>query len=227
MGMFSRDKYATGSEFEHFREDWVSRVTYNYDGRYFAEFNGAYNGSEKFGPNYRFAFFPSAAVGWMVSNEKFMQNSLRFLNTLKLRASHGQVGNDNVNGRWLVYDNLDLWRQYAIRIFSRPEQLLITGGLKRVPVSVIRMCIGRKWQRPILDWTMLLLNGLVSGSVEVFSDYRTDVLLAGNSRSVPSYFGVQPATANVGKVRNKGYEIELRLNKTLPKGIRLWANFCQ
>ncbi|WP_431209964.1 hypothetical protein ACQ86N_28205 [Puia sp. P3] len=57
MGLFSRDRYATGSEFEHFREDWVSRVTYNYDQRYFAEFNGAYNGSEKFGPNYRFAFF--------------------------------------------------------------------------------------------------------------------------------------------------------------------------
>ncbi len=85
---------------EHFREDWVSRVTYNYDLRYFAEFNGAYNGSEKFGPNYRFAFFPSAAVGWMISNEKFMQN-LTFVNTLKLRASYGQVGNDNVNGRWL------------------------------------------------------------------------------------------------------------------------------
>ena len=55
MGLFSRDKYATGSEFEHYREDWVFRGTYNYASRYFVEFNGAYNGSEKFGPQHRFA----------------------------------------------------------------------------------------------------------------------------------------------------------------------------
>ncbi|AEV98777.1 SusC/RagA family TonB-linked outer membrane protein [Niastella koreensis] len=223
MGMFSRDKYATGSEFEHFREDWVSRVTYNYDGRYFAEFNGAYNGSEKFGPNYRFAFFPSAAAGWMISNEKFMQKHT-FLNTLKLRASYGQVGNDNVNGRWLYMTN---WT------YGGNTPLGSSAG-QNSPYNwwaEARTSVGNPdihWEKVTkanfgLDYA--LWNGLVAGSVEVFNDYRTDILLAGTSRSVPSYFGVQPATTNVGKVRNKGYEIELRLNKTLSKGVRLWANF--
>ncbi|MGN6417805.1 MAG: SusC/RagA family TonB-linked outer membrane protein [Pseudobacter sp.] len=222
MGMFSRDKYATGSEFEHFREDWVSRVTYNYDSRYFAEFNGAYNGSEKFGPSYRFAFFPSAAVGWMVSNEKFMQN-LTFLNTLKLRASYGQVGNDNVNGRWLY---MTTWT------YGGNTPLGSSAGQNSPYTwwSEARASVGNPdihWEKVTkanfgLDYT--LWNGLVSGSVEVFNDYRTDILLAGTSRSVPSYFGVQPATANVGKVRNKGYEIELRLNKSLSRDLRVWAN---
>lgn len=223
MGMFSRDKYATGSEFEHFREDWVSRVTYNYDLRYFAEFNGAYNGTEKFGPNYRFAFFPSAAVGWMISNENFMQN-LTFLNTLKLRASYGQVGNDNVNGRWLY---MTTWT------YGGNTPLGSSAGQNSPYTwwSEARTSVGNPdihWEKVAktnlgIDYT--LLNGLVSGSVEVFNDYRTDILLAGTSRSVPSYFGVQPATANVGKVRNKGYEIELRFNKNLSRTVRLWANF--
>jgi TonB-linked SusC/RagA family outer membrane protein len=223
MGMFSRDKYATGSEFEHFREDWVSRVTYNYDGRYFAEFNGAYNGSEKFGPNYRFAFFPSAAAGWMISNERFLQKQT-FLNTLKLRASYGQVGNDNVNGRWLYMTNWTYGGNTPLGSSAGQNSPYTWWAEARTSVGNPDI----HWEKVTktnfgLDYA--LWNGLLSGSVEVFNDYRTDVLLAGTSRSVPSYFGMQPATANVGKVRNTGYEIELRISKSLPKGIRLWANF--
>lgn len=73
LGLFSRLKEAQGSVFSIFREDWVFRLTYNYDMRYFFEANGAYNGSEKFGPNKRFDFFPSVSVGWMLSEESFMK----------------------------------------------------------------------------------------------------------------------------------------------------------
>ena len=67
--------------------------------RYFFEANGAYNGSEKFGPDYRFAFFPSLSLGWMISEEKFMKK-LKFLDMLKLRASWGRVGDDAVVLPW-------------------------------------------------------------------------------------------------------------------------------
>ena len=63
MGLFSREDRAAGSEFHHYREDWVFRTTYNYAMRYFFEFNGAYNGSEKFNNDHRFAFFPSLSGG--------------------------------------------------------------------------------------------------------------------------------------------------------------------
>ena len=90
-----RNENATGSNFPEFREDWVFRTTYNFANRYFAEFNGAYNGSQRFGPDYRFDFFPSAAIGWTLTNEKFMKK-LPWVSSLKLRGSYGLVGNDDV-----------------------------------------------------------------------------------------------------------------------------------
>src|SRR5574344_181141 len=100
MGLFSRQELATGSEVPHYREDWVFRTTYNYANRYFVEYNGAYNGSERFSKSNRFAFFNSGAIGWMISEEKFMKQ-FKFLDMLKLRASYGEIGDDNVSGRWL------------------------------------------------------------------------------------------------------------------------------
>lgn len=91
MGAFTREDYARGSEFHHYREDWVFRATYNYAYRYFAEFNGAYNGSEKFGSNNRFDFFPSFSLGWRLSGEPFMERFSNWLSQFKIRASWGKV----------------------------------------------------------------------------------------------------------------------------------------
>jgi len=221
MGLFSRDKYATGSEFEHFREDWVFRTTYNYSSKYFAEFNGAYNGSEKFSSDNRFAFFPSGAIGWMISEEKFMQ-PLKLLDMLKLRASYGQVGDDNVSDRWL----------YMTQWSYGGNAHLGESGSDSSPYTWWKeSSIGNEdihWEKVTktnfgVDYSFF--DGLLAGSVDVFSDHRTDVLLDGSSRSVPSYFGGVPAMGNLGEVRVKGYEIEFRVNKTLANGIRLWGNF--
>lgn len=222
MGLFSRDKYAGGSEFEHFREDWVSRVTYNYGLKYFAEFNGAYNGSEKFGPDYRFAFFPSAAVGWTISKENFMKK-LKFINNLKLRVSRGQVGSDNIANRWLY---VTTWT------YGGNAPLGASSG-QNSPYTWWREAQSSVGN-PDIHWEKVtktnfgleygLFNDLISGSVDVFSDYRTNILLDGGRRSVPTYFGVQPPTANLGIVSNKGYELEVRINKTLDNGMRLWTN---
>ena len=100
MGLFSRSENAQGSVIPSYREDWAFRTTYNYADRYFVEYNGAYNGSEKFSKENRFAFFNSGAIGWMISNEEFMK-SLTFLDMLKVRASYGEIGDDNVSTRWL------------------------------------------------------------------------------------------------------------------------------
>ena len=72
MGLFSRNKQLNGDGIPSYREDWAFRTTYSYARRYFFEYNGAYNGSEKFAPENRFAFFNSGALGWMISEEQFM-----------------------------------------------------------------------------------------------------------------------------------------------------------
>ena len=101
MGVFNRTENTYGSQFTNYREDWAFRATYNYADKYFAEYNGAYNGSERFGKKHRFAFFNSGAVGWMISQENFMKFSRGWLDLLKVRYSYGEVGDDYVPARWL------------------------------------------------------------------------------------------------------------------------------
>ena len=219
MGLFSRQERATGPEIPNFREDWAFRGTYNYAGRYFAEYNGAYNGSEKFTKENRFAFFNSGALGWMVSEEKFMK-SLTFLDMLKARVSYGEIGDDNIRRRWIYMtqwayggqSSLDLsqgnspyqwYREYAV---GNPDVKWET--VKKLNVGV--------------DYAVL--KGLFAGSLEFFKDKRFDILVDGSQRSVPSYFGTTPATANLGQVTTSGFELELRINKVFPNRLRVWAN---
>ncbi|MCR4559642.1 MAG: SusC/RagA family TonB-linked outer membrane protein, partial [Bacteroidales bacterium] len=103
MGLFERQENTSGSDIPARRENWAFRVTYNWNSKYFAEYNGAYNGSEKFSEDNRFAFFNSGAIGWTISQESFMDNLREsgIINNLKLRMSYGEIGDDNVYKRWL------------------------------------------------------------------------------------------------------------------------------
>src|SRR5690606_38538849 len=71
-----------------------------YDSRYFLEFNFGYNGTERFAARNRWGFFPSVGAGWMVSNESFMKGMEDVITTLKLRATYGKVGNDQIGSTW-------------------------------------------------------------------------------------------------------------------------------
>lgn len=220
MGLFSRERNATGSEIPHYREDWAFRVTYNYKQKYFIEANGAYNGSEKFSAENRFAFFPSGAIGWMISEEKFMKK-LKFIDMLKLRASYGKIGDDNIGERWLYM------QQWAYGNTAK----LGAYDSDRSPYTWYRQsALGN----PDIHWEtaqkanygadFAFFKGIVSGSIDIFNNYRTDILVNGNNRAIPSYFGVTPPWANLGRVRSRGYELALKLNYVFGNGLRLWAD---
>jgi hypothetical protein len=113
MAMFSRNIYERGSDWPTKREDWVGRLTYDYNQRYLFEINGAYNGSQKFGPDYRFDFFPSVAAGWVISNENFFESNAKWLDKLKVRYSYGMVGNDNLN-TGSTWPYLTVWNTYSV-----------------------------------------------------------------------------------------------------------------
>lgn len=219
MGLFSRQEMAMGSQIPNYREDWAFRATYDFATRYFIEYNGAYNGSEKFSKDYRFAFFNSGAIGWMISEEPFMK-SLTFLDMLKLRASYGEIGDDNVWGRWLYmtqwayggHTSMDLNHGTSPYTWYRETSV----GNPDVRWETVRK------ENIGVDYSFL--NGLFAGNLEFFRDNRRDILINGGDRSVPSYFGTTPATANLGRVRTTGYELELRINKTLSNKMRLWSN---
>ena len=223
MGVFARQEYAKGSMIPSYREDWVFRTTYAYNDRYFFEYNGAYNGSEKFSKDNRFAFFNSGAIGWMISEEPFMKylREKNIIDMLKVRASYGEIGDDNIwNARFLYMT------QWA---YGGASSLDVTQGTS--PYQWYREAtVGN----PNVHWEKVkktnigidygFLGGLIAGSVEIFHDKRTDILVRGSDRSMPSYFGQEAPWANLGKVTTNGYEIEVRLNKVLPNKMRLWAN---
>jgi hypothetical protein len=79
----------------------VGRLTYDYLSKYMIEFNMGYNGSENFAPGKRYGFFPAGSIGWVMTEEPFMEEIKNYVSYLKLRASYGVVGNDNTQDRRL------------------------------------------------------------------------------------------------------------------------------
>jgi TonB-linked SusC/RagA family outer membrane protein len=220
MGIVKREEYASGSMFRNYREDWVFRTTYDYDSKYLFEMNGAYNGSEQFGPGYRFDFFPSIALGWVVSNEKFFK--VDWFNKLKFRLSTGMIGDDRVSGgRWL-YDSQLSYGGYA---------MLNQNTTARSPYTWYKeSTIGN----PDIHWEKArktnygleigLFDNLISANYDYFAEDRTDILLAGNSRNIPPFFGATPPSANLGHVKSSGHELEVKFDKRTSNGLHYWAS---
>lgn len=227
MGLFSRQERAKGSIVPNYREDWAFRVTYNYANKYFLEYNGAYNGSDKFSADNRFVFFNSGAIGWMLSEEKFMKK-IKFLDMLKLRASYGEIGNDVIGDewdttrRWLYMDQWETGGNIATGLYNVASPYTFYRQ-KTVGYADIHWEVVRKFNFGI-DYSFL--DGLFAGNIEIFRDKRSDILISGSDRAMPSYFGgiVNAPWINMGKVKNRGYELELRINKTLRNSLHLWAN---
>lgn len=218
LALFKREEYALGNMFKTFREDWVSRLTYDYDGRYLLDINGAYNGSEKFGPGYRFEFFPSVAAGWYISNEEFF--TIDWINKLKLRYSIGMVGDDQGGSRW-AYDS-----QYSYGGWARMNSVVGTESPYKWYKESVVGNPDIHWEKARKDNYALefaVLNSMFSGSVEYFTEDRTDILLDGGSRSsIPPYFGATPPSANGGAVKANGYEISLSFDKRTKSGLHYW-----
>jgi hypothetical protein len=218
-GVVDREEYASGNTFPSYREDWIGRATYNYDGRYFVEFNGAYNGSEKFSPTYRFGFFPSVGARWMISNEKWMKRD--WLDKLALRYNVGKVGNDNYGGsRW---GYMTVWNTGTASRF----------GIAAAQTSPYTPYYEGTLANPNLQWEAsqktnyaleaALFHNLINLEAQYYTDDRTNIFMSGGQRQVANFFGYSPVAANLGKTHTQGYEIELKFQKTIGKA-NYWVN---
>lgn len=223
MGNWKRRIFAKKIELEERREDWVFRTTYDFKSRYFAEFNGAYNGSQKFSPDNRFVFFCSGAAGWMLSEEKFMKplKDKGIIDMFKIRGSYGEIGDDNAGSRWAY---LTIWEPtYKFYVSSDRSQSPFQGYKETTIANTdLRWATVRKAN---IGFDYAFLHGMFAGSFDWFRDDRYDIFISGNDRSVPSYFGAaKTPDINKGKMKNMGFEFELRFNKVLNNGMRFWAN---
>ncbi|MPM71227.1 TonB-dependent receptor SusC [bioreactor metagenome] len=184
------------------------RFTYDYDTRYFLDLSFGYNGSEKFTGSKQFGFFPAAAVGWLVSNEKFFESYKNVVSALKLKASWGQGGNDAIAGR-------------EGRFFFLSDVTLGGGGYRwgSTFMNAYPGYTVSRYANPNITWEVstkynagielsLLKNEAIRIQADLFQDYRDKIYMT--RENFPSSAGLEASiSGNVGKVESHGVDASI------------------
>ncbi|GEC72598.1 TonB-linked outer membrane protein, SusC/RagA family [Flavobacterium flevense] len=233
LGLFSRDntKNYSVNGWPSKREDWSGRLAYGYDQRYNIELNGSYNGTEKFGPGYKFAFFPSVGLGWTVSNEKFFEKVKKYINNLKFRYSDGIVGNDNANniGQWPYFTSYVSGGTNGVNGNALNNSSFGDGPLYGGPLIYGEGTIGNpslRWEtarKQNLGIEVGAFDNALTMTLDLFKEHREDILVTANQRNVPDYFGAPAPTANIGITENKGYEFVANYKNNI-NNFNYWAS---
>ncbi|MBN2766361.1 MAG: TonB-dependent receptor [Paludibacteraceae bacterium] len=210
--LYNQRDYDDGAQVPYRNQGFAGRAAYTYKGRYIAEFNFGYNGSENFAPNKRFGFFPSVATGWIVSEEPFMASVRNIFSKTKIRASYGLVGNDKLDGRRFAYITT-IGSSNGYR-FGNSSLFYDRSGRREGDIGV-----------PDLTWeTVKKTNlGLELGlwnMIEIQADYfherREDIFMQRRNYPNSAGFATLP-WANFGIVENQGVDFQLTLNKQVNK----------
>ncbi|WP_372775825.1 TonB-dependent receptor [Mangrovibacterium sp.] len=191
---------------------YFGRINYVYDGKYLFEANIRRDGASRFASENQWGTFPSFSGGWIISKEEFMQN-IRWLNSLKLRASWGQLGNQNIGNYYNGSDILSSGQNYSL------------GGTLYSGVAIRDMTNKElSWETAQqLDFGIDLTLG---NGIEVTADYfdkRTkDLLLRGQ---IPGTMALNAPYVNAGEVQNKGIEASVTYRKSFSNGMKFRATF--
>ena len=193
----------------------AARLSYAYDDRYLAEVNFGYNGSENFAKNNRFGFFPSIALGYNISQEKFWGPISNVISHFKLRGSYGLVGNDGINERYAYLEDI---------VLSSDKWKYTTGVNQNVNLQ------GPVWNRyynPNLTWEVgkklnvgfdMQLFHQVNLNFDVFKEIRSKIYMQ-KVNTLPDFIGTGETKIyeNSGKMKNVGFDIALDYNKQITK----------
>lgn len=187
---------------------YAARLSYDYDHRYMVELNAGYNGSESFAEGHRWGFFPSMAVGWNVSQEKFFEPLKDVISNLKLRASYGLVGNDQIRSnnilvRFIYMSQISLQGSSAYKTGYGVNTASMSGPTyERYMNNNITWEVGEKFNAG-LDFQ--LFNAL-NVNVDVFREIRRDIFQS--KGSIPNYLGTADTNVfgNLAKVKNWGFD---------------------
>lgn len=187
----------------------AARVTYDYDNRYFVEFNAGYNGSENFSPGKRFGLFPSVAVGYLISEEPWWGRAKNVVDMLKIRGSWGLVGNDQIGGnRRFIYLGT-VASGYTMHFGTN---YVGYGGIKEGDIA-----------NPNVSWEQaekfdvgidLSLFGKLKVQADLFMEERTGIFL--QRKSIPGYMGISVNPyVNIGEMHNSGFDLSADYRQTI------------
>ncbi|HVW61357.1 MAG TPA: TonB-dependent receptor [Puia sp.] len=174
-----------------------AKLNYSYQSKYLLEGTIRTDGSSRFGPNHKFGYFPSAAVGWNVHNEEFFKN-VRLINTLKLRGSYGRLGNENIG--LYKYQTLISTSNGVESTYGNPD---ITW--EKVDMLDLGMDMG------------LFKGNKLEMTFDYYNKITSDMILNPALPLVGGFEGAVPV--NAGKVRNRGWELSLNYNEQVTKDI--------
>ncbi|WP_132220581.1 SusC/RagA family TonB-linked outer membrane protein [Albibacterium bauzanense] len=171
------------------KRSYLARVTYNYLGKYLLSSNFRADGSSRFAPDQRYGYFPSVSAGWRISSEDFMSNAEN-LDDLKLRASWGQVGNDEGIGdyAYLALYNLTTQGSYSFAQLANPD------------------LTWEKTTQSNLGLDLTMFDGRLAFTADAYIK-KTDNLLV--NVQLPPSSGFPSQALNVGSMENKGFEFLL------------------
>lgn len=185
------------------RQGVAFRASYSYDNRYIAEFNLGYNGSENFAKGHRFGFFPSIAIGYNLSEEKFFQPLKSIISRMKIRASYGLVGNGDIGGERFAYlADLNLTGSKSFTTGINMNKILSGPEYSRFSNNDLKWEVGRKYNLG-LDLTFLKDFGF---TFDVFREDRENIFQ--QRSTIPTYIGTYGTKVygNYASVRNQGLD---------------------
>ena len=204
-----KERQTQGSGLPYKKQSIVARGSYGYDNRYMLEGSFGLTGSENFAEGHRYGIFPAVGVAWYASNEKFMKGTEDIINKLKIRASYGITGNDNVGGTRFPYRGslkTDAGGyNFGFNVGANG------GGTNDQGKGIIE----NLFAAPFLSWEIEekknigfdlgLLRGRIDMSVDFFKNDRRDILMQRKTVSAVTGFRQSP-WQNFGKVTNKGLD---------------------
>ena len=219
MLLANRGNRTVNNELAYHSQGITGRFAYYYNQKYLMEFNFGYNGSENFTPGKRYGFFPAGSIGWVVSDEEFMKKA-SWIDFLKVRASYGLVGSDNVSSRfpYLAFygsgSGYDFGNNFGTNVGGTSEGNLANANLTWEKARKLNVGI---------DFTTL--NQRLALTIDAFYEYRFDIITDMNSDGImgyPDIVGKDAALQNLGEVSNRGVDIELSWNDKIGKDFRYY-----
>jgi len=207
-----------GASYSWSTAGFFGRLNYDYKGRYLAEVNVRYDGTSRFRADQRWNVFPSVSLGWNIARESFWESLQSKINTLKLRASYGELGNQNTDNWYPTYR--------SITYTSNNGTWLQNGALTNTATVPALISSSLTWER-VKTWNagvdFAAFNSRLSGSFDTY--VRKTLNMVGPAPELPAVLGIEVPTTNNTDLKTYGWELQLGWKDRLKNGLNYGINF--
>ena len=202
---------------------YSGRFTYAYKDKYLTEFNWGYTGSENFEKGKQFGFFPAVSVGWVLSEEPFIKKMMPWMDQFKIRASYGEVGNDEIAGRRFPYITLVNTDDNAYSFGEFTNNSAQGYRIKTMGTPYLTWEVAKKYDVGV-DFSFF--NSKITGTIDWFLDKRDDIFMKRNQMPLTTGLADQTPMANVGKMKSYGWDGNIAYTQRIGQvNLQLRANF--